>query len=226
LFIDEVDAFPYSGSAYFARLTNKAIKPKGIIIMISATLEENTKVILEKRNYRFFLVPERFHQIDHDLPRFRQVNTNDHDSMVKELLTISRQWINSGKIGIVFVPTVKDATIFASLLRKNNVRAFAFSTQTNNKEGILARFKERSIDILVATTILERGVTFLHVQVAILFADDPLYTASTLIQMSGRVGRSNQDPHGEIWFLSVHISKAMREAYAKIKYWNKLNHKG
>ena len=61
--------------------------------------------------------------------------------------------------------------------------------------------RQGKLDLLVTTTILERGVTLPHCQVCILGADDELYTRASLMQMSGRVGRSADQPTGALWWL-------------------------
>ena len=76
--------------------------------------------------------------------------------------------------------------------------------------------RQGELDLLVTTTILERGVTLPHCQVCILGADDELYTRASLMQMSGRVGRSADQPTGALWWLYQGQSLAMRQAIQQL----------
>ncbi len=67
------------------------------------------------------------------------------------------------------------------------------------KEKVLA-FRRGQIPILVTTTILERGVTVPNIDVAVLGAEQPIFTESALVQIAGRVGRSAQYPTGDVRF--------------------------
>jgi len=64
----------------------------------------------------------------------------------------------------------------------------------------------------VTTTVLERGVNFPGIGVMVLYADHPLFSASTLVQMAGRVGRTAQAPTGPVIFVASKLSPALREA--------------
>lgn len=66
------------------------------------------------------------------------------------------------------------------------------SSQSSNRMTIIEQFRQGQITILISTTILERGVTFPTVDVFVLLANHRLYTSSSLIQISGRVGRSGK----------------------------------
>ncbi|MFB8735903.1 helicase-related protein [Bacillus sp. SL00103] len=48
---------------------------------------------------------------------------------------------------------------------------------------------DNKYDVLVTTTILERGVTIPNVQVGVLGAESTIFTESALVQISGRAGR-------------------------------------
>ncbi|MFK4997169.1 hypothetical protein ACI2OX_04930 [Bacillus sp. N9] len=48
--------------------------------------------------------------------------------------------------------------------------------------------------------MLERGVTFPNIDVAVIGAEDDIFTEAALVQISGRVGRSSEFPNGTITF--------------------------
>lgn len=74
---------------------------------------------------------------------------------------------------------------------------------------------------LLTTTILERGITISNVQVAVIGAESPVFTASALIQIAGRVGRNIQFPDGDVLYFHHGITTEMDEARAKILFYNK-----
>ena len=95
------------------------------------------------------------------------------------------------------------------------------SSKTENRLEIVEKFRRQELSILVTTTILERGVTFPCVDVFVLLSNHRLYTKSTLVQISGRVGRAAERPTGELLFLHDGSTKEMRKAIAEIKAMNK-----
>ena len=75
--------------------------------------------------------------------------------------------------------------------------------------------------MLVTTTILERGVTIPSLDVAVLGSEAQIFTESALVQIAGRVGRSKDDPTGDVVFYHFGKTKAMLEARRHIQYMNK-----
>lgn len=64
------------------------------------------------------------------------------------------------------------------------------SSQDPGRAEKVLKFRDRTISLLVTTTILERGVTVPHSDVFILDADSGLFDEAALVQMAGRAGRS------------------------------------
>jgi competence protein ComFA len=84
-------------------------------------------------------------------------------------------------------------------------------------------FTKAEFPILITTTILERGVTIPRVNVLVLFADaEKIFDEGSLIQMSGRTGRTTEDPRGKAWLVGRSISLAMRSAVRRIREMNQL----
>jgi len=81
--------------------------------------------------------------------------------------------------------------------------------------------RKNEVQGLLTTTILERGITISNVQVAVIGAESPIFTASALIQIAGRVGRNIQFPDGDVLFFHHGITTEMDEARAKILSYNK-----
>jgi competence protein ComFA len=84
------------------------------------------------------------------------------------------------------------------------------------------RFRDRDIRVLVTTTILERGVTIPKSDVFIIDADSQLFDDAALVQMSGRAGRSKDDPAGKVYFAAKEKTNSQSEAIKQIKSMNRL----
>ena len=69
--------------------------------------------------------------------------------------------------------------------------------------------------------MLERGVTIKDLQVIIYRADNAIYDSSSLIQISGRVGRKKDAPDGEVIFLAKKKTEHMERAVSEINAANK-----
>ena len=52
----------------------------------------------------------------------------------------------------------------------------------------------KGIPLLLTTTILERGVTFPNIDVAVIGAEDAIFTESALVQIPGRAGEKQGSP--------------------------------
>ena len=87
---------------------------------------------------------------------------------------------------LVFVPTIALAEQMSRWLRIV-FRCTSFTSKTKDKEKILKRFHEKRYECLIATTVLERGITIKGVHVVIYHADHPVFNEASLIQMIGRV---------------------------------------
>lgn len=81
--------------------------------------------------------------------------------------------------------------------------------------------RKQEIDALITTTILERGVTFPGIDVAVLGADDVVFSMAALVQIAGRVGRSPQRPKGTVLFICPMLNRNIKRAQAHIKFMNR-----
>ncbi|WP_421927080.1 helicase-related protein, partial [Paenibacillus larvae] len=81
-------------------------------------------------------------------------------------------------------------------------------------------FRDGATRVLVTTTILERGVTVPRTDAFILDADSRLFDAAALVQMSGRVGRSKDDPAGTVCFVAKEKTSSQKEAIRQIAMMN------
>jgi competence protein ComFA len=75
--------------------------------------------------------------------------------------------------------------------------------------------------MLLTTTILERGVTFPNIDVAVVGAEDDLFSESALVQIAGRAGRSKDYPKGAVMFFHYGKTEAMFKARRQIQSMNR-----
>ena len=99
-----------------------------------------------------------------------------------------------------------------------NIEA-VYSEDPLRKEKV-QHMREKKIPLLLTTTILERGVTFPNLDVAVFGAEDRIFTESALVQIAGRVGRSSNYPSGDITFFHYGKTNAMVKARKQILAMN------
>src|SRR5690625_8008674 len=78
-------------------------------------------------------------------------------------------------------------------------------------------FRENKTHILLTMTILERGVTFPAIDVAVLDAGHIVFDEAALVQIAGRAGRSHLDPTGEVVFFHDGKTNGMYDAIDSIR---------
>ena len=124
---------------------------------------------------------------------------------------------------LLFVPHIKDLAVISNILQRslsaNNTFATIYSSDPDSLVKVQG-MRDCKYLFLVTTTILERGVTFPGIDVAVLGADDPVFSSSALVQIAGRVGRSSKRPTGLVDFWINEYSRAVKQAQLEIKTMN------
>lgn len=165
-----------------------------------------------------------------------------------EVVAILRASLNEGHRVFVFVPTVELAGRACAMLEASFASPVAAAEKGGppspqsplslpttppriafvhsrhpQRDQLREEFKEGRIDVLVTTTIMERGITVPMADVVVLYADfDRVFDSSTLVQMAGRAGRSREYPCARVFFVAERTSPAMRTAVASIRAMNRL----
>lgn len=111
---------------------------------------------------------------------------------------------------------------YLPLFKKNFRNVEAVHSRDEHRHDKINAFKKREIQILLTTTILERGITYLNLCVAVIASDHQQFNAASLIQIAGRVDRKLTNQFGEIIFYHHKISYAMLACNYYIKKMNKL----
>lgn len=235
--LDEVDAYPYRGSAMLARALARAIRENGLLVRMSATPDE--ALIREAKTGRSLLVPIPARHHGHPLPVpeivvDRHLDASEGEKpfvpsdLVLSLVRRSLFAVPPARL-LVFVPTVALSErvgrgMAAALTPVTGPGRVAWShSRDPGRERKRRAFHSGELAVLVATTILERGITVPDVDVIVLFSDmEHIFQTAALIQMAGRVGRTAARPQGRVAFVGRRITRAMRTAVAQIEYMNDL----
>lgn len=207
LILDEPDAFPYKGNDMLANFARNSCRGK--MIYLTATPDEKMICKVDTGSMALVKLNARPHGHPVIVPKMKLM-----PSFVCYFFLVSK--IKDARRWIIFVPTRKIARLLSWFLQTDYL-----TSQSERKEEIIERFRSKEKRIMVATTILERGVTFEDINVMVLFADHPVFDTASLIQISGRVGRSFAFPKGECIFLSRSKTLAAIRCLKKIEEANR-----
>ncbi|MFJ7825302.1 DEAD/DEAH box helicase [Psychrobacillus sp. NPDC096623] len=212
VFVDEADAFPYYADETLQRAVTKAAKPLAAIHYVTAT---PTKTLITTNQS---ILTRRYHGHNLPVPRLDSLWGYRRQLKKGKIHPKLQAWINK-KIEtktpfLIFLPTIEMLENFPGDIPRVHA-------EHPKRKELVMQLREKKIPGLLTTTILERGVTIENVQVAIVGAEQPIYTSSALIQISGRVGRSAQHPDGDIVFFHHGISREMDKAQDAIEGWNR-----
>lgn len=214
LILDEADAFPFFNNEILQHFLRKSIK--GNYVIMSATLESSQDILHDTNIVNLFLY-ERFHKHDIPVPQIvKKCGFSKFYYLVKKV----KQYINEGKSVLIFVPSIMLSINLYNLLKIFAKPGYFVNSKVDDRDNIIDRFRNGEYKYLVTTMVLERGVTIENLQVIIFDADHKVYSKSTLIQISGRVGRKRSHPSGDVILLSNKISPAMRSSIDRIEYCN------
>lgn len=218
--IDEVDAFPYSYDESLAYAVSKAKKEKAPIIYLSATPTPSMQKQVAAKNLLCVKVPRRYHGYPLPVPIFKWCGNWRRSIKKHKIPKQVMKWIlatlKQNKPIFLFVPSVAFQEQVTNILKKEGVSCSGVHAEDQDRLEKVMLFRQGKIPLLVTTTILERGVTIPNVQVAVLGADDDIFTESALVQIAGRVGRKKDYPNGEAIFFHFGVTVEMRKAVKHI----------
>lgn len=227
--VDEVDAFPLYRNRMLEAGIRGALTQRAKEIYLTATPPSKWQSLVKYDFFRTILLPKRYHGKPLPIPKivyewslWNKIFQGHCVPAVKNFLERMRR--HRGQ-GIIFVPRIRDVEPVCSWLKKQ----FAFSdqqlagvhSQSPERIKIIQDFRDGRLDLLVSTTVLERGVTIPKAHVLVLSADHPVFDRSTLVQITGRVGRSAHYQLGEVWFLTSQKTQAQVQAIQECKQLNR-----
>jgi len=216
LVFDELDAFPYVGNRVLKAMVKRSVK--GSIIYLSATFTPYVLKAFHDIGGHIERLEIRHHQ--HPMPQLKWIRTWQ---FLSYFLMINRVkiWVQNHKPVIIFVPTLAEGKRLFQWLSLWIPKGRWVHAGTPTRDEDIEAFKQGKVHYLVSTSILERGITLVHLQVIIASADHPLMEEKTLIQMAGRVGRKKEDPYGEVILYAQVVTPAMVASYQRIEHANR-----
>jgi competence protein ComFA len=225
IILDEVDAFPYTVDESLQHAAIQSRKPASAMIYLSATPNEKWKKECRTGKRNFTTIPARFHR--HPLPVPEFVWSGDWQKLLKKgtLSVIVLRWIekrlHAGKQVLLFFPHISLMEKALNILKQINHEIEAVHAEDPERKSKVQRMRDKQIPLLLTTTILERGVTFPNIDVAVVGAENPIFTESALVQISGRAGRSKDHPDGVVTFFHYGKTEEMLKARKQIISMNR-----
>ncbi|MCM0600520.1 helicase-related protein [Periweissella ghanensis] len=225
LVIDEIDAFPFVNNPLLKHTPKRALKATGRLIGLTATPTVRHLLQFQKRSY----LPARFH--GHPLPRInvRQVSKWRQLINTQQLPALLTKYLQQNKHQcLIFVPTIRETKILEHIIQRHfkTLAIMSVSAQDLQRTEKVQLMRQRKIQYLITTTILERGVTLPDIDVIILGADHPNFTSRSLLQIAGRVGRKISRPTGLVLAIVSQPSWQVLVAQLTIKWLNHQANKG
>lgn len=231
--VDEVDAFPFDRNPMLYYGVERAVRPKGNIVYLTATPTDVMQREVKRGKLPCTHIPIRYHGYPLPVPEIvtgRRTKRLLDDLQHPSVRSFVEKVLSRGAQLFWFVPRIGLAEDFAALLPTVFPEVVPEAVAaTHSKDSLreikVNNFRNRQIRIVVTTTILERGVTVPNSDVLVWDADDPVFGAAALVQMAGRAGRSADDPDGKVLFFARQKSIGMVEAVRQIEMMNRLANK-
>lgn len=206
---DEVDAFPFYQNKVLNEIFHQCCLQN--YVKMSATFS------LDKVHHEELLIMNRrYHGYDLPVPKAIYSPQFLQKYILKYLLQSMK------KKTIVYVPTIAHVEQLVSFLKKFLHVAGVSSLCLNNQQTV-EKLKQGQLDVIVSTTLLERGMTIEDVQVIVYEGQHALFDERTLIQMAGRVGRKPQHPDGKVYILTTERTKGITKCIQTIKRLNQMS---
>lgn len=212
LIMDEVDAFPYVGNSVLEAIADGACK--GQKLLLSATPDEKSLKQMAAHKMERITLFERPHKHPLIIP-----DVIERPIWIQWILVVYYCLKWQPKQILLFVPTKQIAFFFYLILSHILSCSYVHSSK-EDKDEIMQAFREGKFQVLICTTLLERGITVPSVQVIVYRADHIVFTSASLIQIFGRVGRSFQDPTGKGLCLCRSSTKSIKTCIVQLFQMN------
>lgn len=216
LVLDEIDAFPFKGNKLLYIMFEKAVRKNSIIMSATPSDEVIKKYQSGKRDILELNV--RFHR--HKLP-VPQIKIAYGVFKYIVLIQICKNFISKNKPFLIFCPTIEKCENLYKRIRLMLPKGYYVHSKLEKRSEIIDKFKNGKFQYLVATAVLERGVTIKDLQVVIFEANNSIYDEAALVQISGRVGRKFDAPDGEVFYVAEKTTFAMEKSIQTIRNKNK-----
>ncbi|WP_282020974.1 DEAD/DEAH box helicase [Planomicrobium okeanokoites] len=219
--VDEADAFPYSYDPALARAVIKSLKADSPIIYVSATPSRKLLKAIPNQSKIF----RRFHGHTLPVPEYRSLwnyrKSFNANKIPEKLAGWVKLRLEKSEPFMLFFPTIEMIRQAEPLFKWIDDGIEAVHSKDEDRKEKVMKLRNGEIRGVLTSTILERGVTIENIQVGVVGADEEVFSASALIQMAGRAGRSSAFPKGEVIFFHNGISRQMDKARDLIIYYNR-----
>lgn len=224
MIIDEVDAFPFSYDRSLQFAAEKAGKKESTRIYLTATPSLAFQQSYKKGTLPGVVLPARFHRKPIPVPELRW-GGNWQRSLQKNRIPVPLvNWLTTiierKETFMIFFPDIdlmKHALpLFLSITPSID---FVHAEDPDRREKVL-KLRNGELQGLLTTTILERGVTIPRMNVAVIGAENELFTEAALVQIAGRVGRAREHPGGDAIFFHYGKTDEMMAAVQQIRQMN------
>ncbi|QCJ44124.1 DEAD/DEAH box helicase [Bacillus sp. S3] len=225
IILDEVDAFPYTVEESLQYAAKQARKPKSAMIYLTATPNQKWQRECGTGKRSYTTIPARFHRHPLPVPEFVWCGNWQKCLQKNKLPPIVIDWIQkrikSDKQALVFFPHIPLMEKALHILRQFASNIEAVHAEDPDRKNKVQKMRAKEIPLLLTTTILERGVTFPNIDVAVVGAEDPIFTESALVQIAGRAGRSKDYPKGVVTFFHYGKTSEMIKARSQVIAMNR-----
>ena len=207
--LDEVDAFPYQGNEMLRLGLMRALLTTGKLIEMTATPHAQSdygRVITIPARYHGYALPEP-DLVTRALPPWTSLQASNFPPFLLALLE------NEDHPWLIFGPTIAACTSLQKVLSEATGKSVGLChSKVEHRAHVIQNLRDGKLEIVVTTSVLERGVNFPGVGVMVLYADHGVFTVSTLVQIAGRVGRTAISPRGTVIFVAPRIAAPMKKA--------------
>ncbi|EGO2794237.1 TPA: DEAD/DEAH box helicase [Enterococcus faecalis] len=225
LIVDEVDSFPFVNNEHLYYGVRNARKKRSSLVYLTATPTKELRKLLQQKKLAASILPARYHRRPLPVPRrfwvqsWQRISTKNIKIIAHHLKRLLVR--NSVLLFCPSIPLIHQLhALIAERFSDKEVVA-VYGSDELRLEKVQA-MRQQKTDILITTTILERGVTFDAVSVIVYGANHRVFTSSTLVQIAGRVDRRQEFNYGEVLFLHDGETRDMKEAIRQIKQMNRL----
>jgi len=227
LVIDEVDAFPFAANPQLNYAVEHAVKSQGAVLYLTATPSHALLRQVRHGQLKLSYLPLRFHR--HLLPTIQVTLLPRWAAMVAKGRLPAKlvRWLTayaaSGQRFLIFVPRISQLAAVQAAVQRACPTLNGLTVHSADPERLakVQQMRAETVQYLITTTILERGVTLPGIDVLVLGADDPVFSTAALVQIAGRVGRSRQRPDGLVRFVSGSYTRAIKQAQRQIRLVNR-----
>ncbi|WP_230203672.1 DEAD/DEAH box helicase [Bacillus massiliigorillae] len=225
IIIDEVDAFPYSVDRALQFAVEKSRREQSSLIYLTATPSNVMKKAMKANDLPFVTIPARFHRHSIPVPHLKWCGnwqkSFSKGNIPSSLLSWYLQKLQSKTPFLIFFPNIDLMNQNLTLFQKHYEKIEAVYAEDVNRKEKVSKLREGASLGLLTTTILERGITIPKLDVAVIGAEEAIFTESALVQIAGRVGRSAMYPSGDVVFFHYGKAREMLKAVKQIQSMNK-----